>query len=113
MMQAVYFASKAYVNSLSQALANELKGTGVTVTVLCPGPVATEFQETSEMQHVKGFEMAASAASVPKKGYRAMERGTLLAFDDPRMRLLMDGVLPWLPRKGLLAISRRSLEKSG
>jgi len=40
-MQAVYHATKAYVLSLSQAIAKELEGTGVTMTVLCPGPVET------------------------------------------------------------------------
>ena len=48
-LQAVYYATKAYVNSFSQAIANELEGTGVTVTVLCPGPVATEFQEVADL----------------------------------------------------------------
>ncbi len=42
-MMSVYCATKAYVLNFSEALASELKGTGVTVTVLCPGPVATEF----------------------------------------------------------------------
>ncbi|MFT4769639.1 MAG: short-subunit dehydrogenase, partial [Glaciecola sp.] len=58
-LQAVYYASKAYVNSFSQAIANELEGTGVTVTVLCPGPVATEFQEAGDLAGVKGFDLAA------------------------------------------------------
>ena len=110
-LQAVYFASKAYVNSFSQALAAELKGTGVTVTVLCPGPVATEFQETSDMQHVKGFEFAASGESVARRGYKAMNRGELVAFNDPKMRVLMDGVLPFLPRKGVLSIARMTMQK--
>ena len=43
-LMAVYYATKAYVISFSEALAEELRGTGVTVTVLCPGPTRTEFQ---------------------------------------------------------------------
>lgn len=46
---AVYYASKAYVNSFSQALAEEVRGSGVTVTVLCPGPVRTGFQEAANL----------------------------------------------------------------
>ena len=41
---AIYYASKAYILSFSEAIANELKGTGVTVTVLCPGQTKTSFQ---------------------------------------------------------------------
>jgi short-subunit dehydrogenase len=49
-LMAVYFATKAYVLHLSEALANELQGTGVTVTCLCPGPTATEFQQRANMR---------------------------------------------------------------
>jgi short-subunit dehydrogenase len=49
----LYYASKAYVLSFSEALAAELEGTGVTVTALCPGPVATGFQERAQMQDLK------------------------------------------------------------
>jgi short-subunit dehydrogenase len=111
-LQAVYYASKAYVNSLSQALANELDGTGVTVTVLCPGPVKTGFQEAADLDGVRGFEFAADARSVAECGYRAMERGQLLAINDVKLRFLMDGVLPWLPRRQLLKMSRMTMEKS-
>src|SRR4051812_46462035 len=49
-LMAVYYATKAYVLSLSEALANELQGTGVTVTALCPGPVETGFQQRAQME---------------------------------------------------------------
>jgi short-subunit dehydrogenase len=49
----LYYASKAYVLSFSEALAGELAGTGVTVTVLCPGPVPTGFQERAQIQGLK------------------------------------------------------------
>lgn len=111
-LQAVYYASKAYVNSFSQAIANELRGTGVTVTVLCPGPVATEFQEAGDLDGVKGFDLAADARSVALCGYRAMERGELLAVNDRKIRVLLEGVLPFLPRKSILWMSRKTMEKS-
>jgi short-subunit dehydrogenase len=44
-LMAVYYATKAYVISFSEALASELKGTGVTLTCLCPGPTDTNFQK--------------------------------------------------------------------
>ncbi len=111
-LQAVYFASKAYVNSFSQALATELAGTGVTVTVLCPGPVETEFQSVSGMDGVRGFDFAASAESVARCGYRAMEKGELMAVNDRRIRMFLEGVLPFIPRRPLLWMSRKSMEKS-
>ena len=48
---AVYFATKAYVLSLGEALAHELRGTGVTVTTLCPGATATEFFNVAGATH--------------------------------------------------------------
>jgi short-subunit dehydrogenase len=60
---AVYSASKAYVNLLSEALHAELGGTGVTVTVLCPGPVPTEFQEVAGSGRTAG---TASTNPMPK-----------------------------------------------
>lgn len=111
-LQAVYFASKAYVNSFSQAIATELAGTGVTVTVLCPGPVETEFQSVSGMDGIRGFDFAASAESVARRGYRAMEKGELLAVNDRRIRLFLEGILPFIPRRPLLWMSRKSMEKN-
>lgn len=111
-LQAVYFASKAYVNSFSQALANELSGSGVTVTVLCPGPVATEFQSVSDMEGVRGFERAADARSVALCGYRAMQKGDLVAINDRKIKLLLEGILPFVPRKSLLWMTRKSMEKN-
>ncbi len=111
-LQAVYYASKAYVNSFSQAVAEELRDTGVTVTVLCPGPVATEFQEAADLEGVKGFDFAADARSVAECGYRAMEKGQLLAINDPKLKVMLEGFLPMIPRRALLWISRKTMEKS-
>jgi short-subunit dehydrogenase len=111
-LQAVYYASKAYVNSFSQAIANELEGSGVTVTVLCPGPVATEFQEAADLGGVRGFELAADARSVAQCGYKAMQKGQLLAVNDFKLKLLLDGILPLVSRKQILRMSRMTMEKS-
>ncbi len=52
-LMAVYYATKAYVLSFSEALANELQGTGVTVTALCPGPTESGFQARANMEESK------------------------------------------------------------
>jgi len=76
---AVYFATKAYVLSLGEAIAYELRGTGVTVTVLCPGATATNFQQIAGMSELKFFDRAArhvmSAAAVARLGYRGLKAG--------------------------------------
>jgi short-subunit dehydrogenase len=73
---ALYYASKAFVLSFSEALSNELEGTGVTATVLCPGPTRTEFAAAAgiaDSQLFKGPVM--SAAEVAQIGYDAMMAG--------------------------------------
>ena len=77
-MTAAYGATKAYVLSLSLALAEELQGTGVTVTCLCPGPTATGFQARADMAEL-GPDPRAEASRAPvevaEAGYEAMKRG--------------------------------------
>jgi len=111
-LQAVYYASKAFVNSFSQALANELQGTGVTVTALCPGPVDTGFKAAADLDGVRMMDLAVSATSVAEFGYRAMQRGQLVAINQPALRLLLGWIMPFLPRGLLLKFSRRAMEKS-
>src|SRR5207245_4964217 len=73
---AAYYASKAFVNSFTEALAYELRGTGVTATVSCPGATATEFAAVSGIERSRLFRMgAASPQQVAKEGYRAMMAG--------------------------------------
>ncbi len=76
-LMAVYFASKAYVLHLSLALADELRGTGVTVTTLCPGPTRTGFAETAGARKTSMFlgGRGDDPADVARKGYEAMLRG--------------------------------------
>lgn len=74
---AVYYATKAYVLSLSEALASELAGTGVSVTAFCPGPTRSGFQDKASMQAsglVKGKRLP-TAEAVGAAGYRAMMAG--------------------------------------
>ena len=77
----VYYASKAFVRSFSEAIAEEVKGTGVTVTAICPGPTATGFEKAAAMKSGSTmFRKAASAASVAEAGIRAMEKGKALLY---------------------------------
>lgn len=79
-----YYASKAYVLHFSEALAQELKGTGVKVAVLCPGPTATEFFTVAQSGHSlisKGkFSPLMSAEKVAKIGWEAAKKGKVLVI---------------------------------
>jgi hypothetical protein len=78
---AVYYASKAYVLSFTEAISSELEDTGVTATTLCPGPTQSEFQDQAQMGEVPLFSgQLPSAADVAIYGYEAMEAGQRLAI---------------------------------
>lgn len=109
--QAVYYASKAYVLSFSQAIAEELRGTGVTVTAFCPGPVETGFAKVANAEHAPAFREMAQATQVAQVGYRAMMQGELVAFHQLRHKYLLEWMLPFIPRSWVLRISRRMMEK--
>ena len=64
-LMAVYYATKAYVLSFSEAIANELAGTGVTVTALCPGPTRTEFQKTAGVEKTRALPALSSWTPQP------------------------------------------------
>ena len=88
---AVYYATKAYVNSFSEALSNELAGTGVTATCLAPGPTPTEFAAVAGMPESRAFSVGSvtDARSVAEAGLRAMRRGQRLVVPGFRNRLLL------------------------
>ena len=95
---AMYFASKAFVRSLSEAVAHELRGTGVTVTCVCPGPTTTGFQKAANMSGRNFFTMTkpATARQLATYAYRRMMRGSTLAYHGPLTKAgaLADRVLP-------------------
>ncbi|WP_435310063.1 SDR family NAD(P)-dependent oxidoreductase [Sebaldella termitidis] len=70
----VYYASKAFVLSFSEALRNEVRNTGVCISVLCPGPVETEFEKSSELTKSKLFSKLKpiTAEKVAYAGYRGL-----------------------------------------
>lgn len=101
---AVYYATKAYVISFSEALHQELKSRGVRVTALCPGPVPTEFQARAGIgSDVFPAFISRSAEAVAKEAYRALKEGRRLVV--PGLANKMVPVFaPILPRSILLKI---------
>lgn len=111
-LQAVYYATKAYVTSFSLAVAEEVSNTDITVTALCPGAVATGFVAAGDLEGVEVFDKARSPASVAEVGYRDMEKGKLLSFNEGKLQFLLGWVIPLLPKKLVLKISRQTMEKT-
>ncbi len=107
---AVYYAAKAYVLSFSQALAEELRGSGVTITVLAPGATATGFADRADVAKTLLFRLpTADAAAVAKAGYRGMMAGKDLVIPGFSNQALAF-VIRFTPRRLLLWISRKLTE---
>ena len=112
-MTAAYAATKAYVLSLSLAMFDELRGTGVTVTCLCPGPTATGFQERAGMHDsalIRGRRLP-TPREVAEAGYRAMMRGRPYVVTGASSKAFALGsrVLPRTTLAGIAARSQRRL----
>lgn len=80
-LMSVYYATKSYVLSFGEAIANELQDTGVTVTTLCPGPTESEFQKLANMEKSKLFDRlpVATSKQVAEYGYKTMKKGKRVA----------------------------------
>jgi short-subunit dehydrogenase len=94
-LMAVYYATKAYVLSFTEALAEELRGTGVTVTALCPGPTATGFQARADMEDsglVTGPLKVMDAVTVARAGYAGFRAGKRLVVPGLMNKLLIQSV---------------------
>lgn len=110
-LQSIYFATKAFVVSLTSGLYEELRDTGVKVSALCPGPTETEFAQTAQMDSSKVFANAFSARSVADAGYEAMLAGELLRIAGvPFGQKIMIPIMPLLPRAGILQAIRKTQE---
>jgi short-subunit dehydrogenase len=79
-LMAIYFATKAFSLSYSQALANELKETNVTVTVLCSGMTKTNFQHSTGNTQPNFGKLCCSAHKVALYGFHAMQKGKKIAI---------------------------------
>jgi short-subunit dehydrogenase len=111
-MMAVYYATKAYVLSFSEALANELNGSGVTVTCLCPGPTNTNFAKRAGNDGTRLFKKIGgmNAEAVARDGYRGLMEGKTLVISGMQNWLVAESVR-FAPRKMVTAISRWISEK--
>lgn len=110
-LQAVYFATKTYVTSLSNALAEELRDTNVNVTALLPGATETEFARTAGMDKTALFQNTASARSVAHDGYEAMLAGKLDVISGVTFtQRMMLATIPFAPKKLVLRQTRKMQE---
>ncbi|MBQ4821106.1 SDR family oxidoreductase [Aquimarina sp. MMG016] len=110
---AVYYATKAFVLHFSEAIANEVKGKGITVTALCPGATESGFQSVAEMEEsklVKGKKLPPSA-EVAQYGYKAMMKGKTVAIHGVMNRILANSVR-FMPRNMVTKITRSVQDKA-
>jgi short-subunit dehydrogenase len=106
-LMAVYYATKAYVLSFSEAIANELEGTGVTVTVLCPGPTVSGFQSAARLESSRMMDAAmATSREVALAGYEAMMAGKVVCIPGILNKLTAAG-----PRFMPRAVMRRGVRR--
>ena len=110
---AVYYATKSYVLLLSEAMANELEGKGVTVTALCPGATESGFQQAADLHEsklVKGKKLP-SSADVAAYGYKAMMSGKKVAIHG-FMNYLLAQTPRFFPRNMVTKVVRSMQEKA-
>jgi hypothetical protein len=110
-LMAVYYASKAYVLSFSEAIAEELKETKIRVTTLCPGPVKTNFAKVANANSIKSFNSnIPSAKEVAEYGYKAMYTNQRVAIHSLKYKTLIQ-LIKFMPRKLVTKILKKIQEK--
>src|SRR5436190_8135558 len=110
-LMAVYYATKAYVLSFSEAIAEELRDSGVTVTALCPGPTETGFAAAANMSGTRLFTMTRpdDSRAVAEAGYEAMKRGRRVVIPGLKNKLLAQSIRV-SPRRLVTTIVRKMQE---
>ena len=111
-LMAVYYATKAYVLSFSEALANEVAGTGVIVSCFCPGATDTGFQKRAGMENSRLFKKigAMNVEAVARDGYNGLMAGKTVIISGMQNWLVAESVR-FAPRKWVTAVSRWVAEK--
>jgi short-subunit dehydrogenase len=111
-LTAVYSASKAYVLSFSEAVAEEVAASGVTVTALCPGATVTGFATRAGMQGSRLFQAKGlpDAATVAQAGYDGFRRGATVVIPGLQNRFLAQSVR-FMPRRWVTRVVRRMQER--
>jgi short-subunit dehydrogenase len=106
-LMAIYYASKAFVLSFSEALWEEARGTGVHVSCLCPGPTASNFRERAGTGATRLSKVGTpmSSMSVAKMGYRAFQKNRRVVITGTRNAVLAR-LVPFLPRSVILGMVR-------
>ncbi|MFC0189860.1 SDR family NAD(P)-dependent oxidoreductase [Fictibacillus aquaticus] len=103
-LMAIYYATKAYVLSFSEALSYELRNTNITVTALAPGATSTNFESRANLGESRLFKSGAmSADEVARAGFNALMQGKRLVIPGAKNKLLAS-VVRFLPRKTVLKI---------
>jgi short-subunit dehydrogenase len=111
-LMSIYYATKAFVLSFSEAVAEELRDSGVTVTCLCPGPTETEFAHVAGIKSTRLFTQMGvkDSAEVARFGYRAMMKGERVAIPGVRNKMLVQAERA-TPRRLVTTIVRKIQEK--
>ncbi len=110
-LMAVYYATKAYVLLFSEALADELRGTGVNVTALCPGPTESGFQKSANMEDSKLFSgEVMDAQTVARIAYRGLMTNKTVVIPGLRNKILVESVRIF-PRKIVTRVVRNLQER--
>ena len=109
-LMTVYYATKAYVLSFTEALENESKGMNVTVSALCPGPTKTGFSDRAQLSNSKLFQSGAmDVETVTKVGYKKFMKGQTVIVPGVQFRLAT--FIPrFVPRRWLASLVRRTQE---
>lgn len=111
-LQATYFATKAFVQSFSQALDHELRPQGVNVTLLAPGYVKTAFADRADLHGTKLVaDGGKSPASVAKCGYDAMLSGKLVVVNEAPLGFMINWIIPLLPRRTVMKMIEKMQTK--
>jgi len=112
-LMAVYYATKHYVQAYSEALYEEWKGYGVSVTALCPGATQSGFQQAADMEDSRLFKgkKLPTSLEVAEFGYKAMMKGEMTAIHGV-MNTILAGSAKFTPKKLLLKVVRKLQEKA-
>lgn len=113
-LMSVYYATKAYVVSFSEALAEELKDTKIKVTTLCPGPIKTNFQKTANIRNysknIKNNKNIPTGKEVAEYGYKALYNNKRIAIYQLRYKSLVQ-LVKFLPRTLVTKLLKKVQEK--
>ncbi|WP_203289193.1 SDR family oxidoreductase [Metabacillus sp. cB07] len=111
-LMAVYYATKAYVLSFSEAIENELKGTGVSVSVLCPGPTKTGFSDRANLGQSKLFKSGVmDVKEVADAAYKGLHKKKMVIIPGLKNKMLAAAVR-FMPRKTVTGVVRKTQERA-